>query len=392
MENIIWNEKVKRSISPQITSDEGGIFICSGSSEYIHTELVSSVEDVKENGEYGFEAETESCGIKVKFACRWYDEGGKELLGQMLFNGLRCYSPEGAVKAVLSAVVWGKGSLRITRSSFEYIGERKKRLVTLAAIANDRGFEFEHPLRHCEDNLKESLVLIDKTVKQHKPDIILMTEHFYSRFISADPEEIVFLKENSPQIQSLKDKAKEYGIYLAFSFKEIDDKGYKYNTALLIDRRGNTLGKYRKTHLTIGELSGGIIPGDEIGVFDTDFGKVGIAICWDIFFPEYIRALQLKGAEIILNPTAGYDEIRNITRCQDNGMCLVVSGSRRKTTAIYNAEGEILDDACNTGAACAVIDLNERVPVKYLSFDSASFRRETYFADRRPDLYGDLTK
>ena len=78
-----------------------------------------------------------------------------------------------------------------------------------------------------------------------------------------------------------------------------------YNTAVLLDRQGRVAGKYRKTHLPREEWKEGVRPGQEYPVFDTDFGRVAIQICYDWFFPEPAAIFALKGAEIILCPDLG---------------------------------------------------------------------------------------
>ena len=75
-----------------------------------------------------------------------------------------------------------------------------------------------------------------------------------------------------------------------------------YNTAVLLDRTGKLMGKYRKVYLPREEIQGGLTPGNDFPVFDTDFGKVGMMICWDVEYADPARALALNGAEIILLP------------------------------------------------------------------------------------------
>lgn len=78
-----------------------------------------------------------------------------------------------------------------------------------------------------------------------------------------------------------------------------------YNTAVLIDRKGKVRGEYRKIHLHGDETSAGKNP----FVFRTDFGRIGIAICWDLAFPELFRKMKDKGAQIVFCPSMweGYD-------------------------------------------------------------------------------------
>jgi predicted amidohydrolase len=107
-----------------------------------------------------------------------------------------------------------------------------------------------------------------------------------------------------PTTQRLAEKARQHKVYIAASIAERDGD-LRYNTAVLIDRRGEIVAKYRKSHLTISEhLLSGITEGNEFVVHQTDFGRVGLMICWDHHFPEVARILALKGAEMIVLPNA----------------------------------------------------------------------------------------
>ena len=80
-----------------------------------------------------------------------------------------------------------------------------------------------------------------------------------------------------------------------------------YNTAVIICSDGSITGKYRKVHipeLPLWEEKSYFKPGNDFPVFDTPFGKIGVLICWDIFFPEAFRMLALKCAEIVFAPTS----------------------------------------------------------------------------------------
>ena len=70
-----------------------------------------------------------------------------------------------------------------------------------------------------------------------------------------------------------------------------------YNTAILLDRAGRVAGKYRKVYLPREEIEGGVTPGNSYPVFETDFGKIGMMICWDVQYADPARNLALKGAE-----------------------------------------------------------------------------------------------
>ena len=93
-------------------------------------------------------------------------------------------------------------------------------------------------------------------------------------------------------------EAKKLGMYIIWPLytKECD---CAFNSALLIDRDGEISGVYHKMHPTIGEIEGGIMPGADAPVCETDFGKIGMAICYDLNFRDIMTGLKANGAEII---------------------------------------------------------------------------------------------
>ena len=173
-----------------------------------------------------------------------------------------------------------------------------------------------------------------------------------------------------------------------------------FNTSLLIDRSGNIAGKYRKTHLSLNEYEQGISPGDELPVFDTDFGKVGMLICWDMYFPEPARIMAMKGAELILVSTVGDPSVRHVSRALENGIYVAVSGCMFQNlnncgiepAKIIAPDGTVLAQTNTVGeSAIAEIDLNDKRPIYWLSAAGAyTVPNNIYLNERRPDLYTDI--
>ncbi len=83
------------------------------------------------------------------------------------------------------------------------------------------------------------------------------------------------------------------------------DGDHLFNTAPVIDERGNLLGSYRKVHLAEGE-DRVLTAGEDFPVFETRYGRIGVFICWDIYFPETTQVLSLKGAQLLFQPTYGH--------------------------------------------------------------------------------------
>lgn len=107
--------------------------------------------------------------------------------------------------------------------------------------------------------------------------------------------------------------AKKHGIYLsAGSMPERDREGHIYNTAYVFDRQGRQIARHRKMHLFDIAVSGGqcfresdtLTAGNDVAVFDTEFGKMGLCVCYDFRFPELPRLMAQRGARVILVPAA----------------------------------------------------------------------------------------
>jgi N-carbamoylputrescine amidase len=107
-----------------------------------------------------------------------------------------------------------------------------------------------------------------------------------------------------PQTDALAQLARDAGVWICIGVFERAGRDI-YNSAVLVSADGDLAGVYRKTHETRGVLEK--MPyqlGDRLGVFDTPWGRAGILICHDRWYPENARALKRRGAEFVLNPTA----------------------------------------------------------------------------------------
>ncbi len=133
-----------------------------------------------------------------------------------------------------------------------------------------------------------------------------------------------------------------------------------YNTAVLLGHSGELIGKYRKVHLPYTEIEAGLTPGDHYPVFETDFGKVGLMICWDSEFADPARALALEGAEIILLPIWGATEPLVKARAIENRV-FVAQSCYSNPSFIVDPKGEVQALATEQGtAAIATVDLSRR--------------------------------
>lgn len=167
-----------------------------------------------------------------------------------------------------------------------------------------------HVYPESQRNLTQLAALIDKVMTE-KPDLITLGEMFQCPYITENFP-LYAEEEGGETWQKLSQLAASHQVYLsAGSVPELAD-GKVYNTAYVFDRQGRQIAKHRKVHLFDIDVEGGqsfresdtLSAGDSVTVFNTEFGKVGLCICFDFRFPELGRLMALKGAKLILVPAA----------------------------------------------------------------------------------------
>lgn len=206
----------------------------------------------------------------------------------------------------------------------------------------------------------------------------------------------------------MQEVARKHGMVLIVPIYEEAMTGVYYNTAVVIDGNGKILGKYRKNHIP--EIPPAFTekfyfkPGN-LGypVFDTDYGKVGVYICYDRHFPEGARLLGLNGADIIFNPSATIEgvskylwELEQPAHAVANGYFVGAinrvgleepfkSGKFYGSSYFCNPRGQIVAQASADKDELLVADLD---------FDEVRQVRNAwqFFRDRRPETYGDMIK
>jgi predicted amidohydrolase len=139
-----------------------------------------------------------------------------------------------------------------------------------------------------------------------RADLICLPETFPQVGCPKSPDHPAAQTVPGPVFDRLAAHARRHGCWIVAGTTERADVGLVQNVAWVIDRQGDLLGRYAKVHPTIGEVEQGITPGGAAPVFDTDFGRVGVAICYDIGWPDHWAALARQGARLIVWPSA-YD-------------------------------------------------------------------------------------
>jgi predicted amidohydrolase len=178
-----------------------------------------------------------------------------------------------------------------------------------------------------------------------------------------------------PTTKALGELAKERKSWVVGGLYERDGAAI-YNTAVLVDREGRFAGKYRKVYLPREEVEAGLTPGNDFPVFRTDFGRVGLMICWDVQYTDPARALALNGAEIVVLPIWGGNLTLTKARAIENSVYLVTSGYDIPSL-ILDPHGETLASTETNGeVALATVDLNRRHPWEWLGDMRGRFMRE----------------
>ncbi|MCQ4637087.1 carbon-nitrogen hydrolase family protein [Anaerovorax odorimutans] len=160
--------------------------------------------------------------------------------------------------------------------------------------------------------------------------------------------------EDGPSVKFLSDLARGNDIYLiGGSISELDDNKV-YNTSFSFDRQGKRIGKHRKVHLFDIDVKGGIrfmesdtlSPGDKATVIDTEYCKIGVAICYDVRFPELSRKMALAGAKLIVLPAAfnlttgpAHWDLTMRARALDNQVYFAAASPARDMDGVYQAYG-----------------------------------------------------
>ena len=155
-----------------------------------------------------------------------------------------------------------------------------------------------------------------------KPDdVLVFPELWASGLFTGDRDRLI--RENSLCLEWLKDYARQARCYLVGSMLEME-KGRAYNQAYLLDPRGRSLAVYRKIHLfEYGGEHRHFRPGREVVAAASPWGKLGLAVCYDLRFPELFRSLSKKGARLVFVPSAWPRERRAL----DDIVTLLGSGS-----------------------------------------------------------------
>lgn len=151
-----------------------------------------------------------------------------------------------------------------------------------------------------KENIERGLSLLDLASKQGA-DIAVLPETFPAAGLPYEAETLMSVAESipGPTFDALAERARRHHMYVVAGLPlSLGSRGV-YNSAVLIDRDGSLVGTYAKMHPTEGEIASGIVAGHETAVYDVDFGRVGLAICFDLNWPSLWEDMANQKADLV---------------------------------------------------------------------------------------------
>jgi len=348
----------------------------------------------------------------VNVAVTWLDKKGRMVSwepvfpakvgkGHVIYEGKLRVGEGASVMVAKLLMAWSsRGEIRWREPALEYANAPKPRRMRLGAA----GAPLPSGKRTLKTNTEFYLGLCRRAAEENI-DLLCLPEIMLSWGMPIDNTNITKFAFRLPgkEIEPFQEFARKQKMVLCFSVIE-KNRELVHNTAILLDKKGDLVGKYRKVHLAQpGEVWWGVTPGHDFPVHDIGNAKVGMNICMDSSAAESARVPARQGAEIICLPIMGdhrastswygvphdfdierWTMIQNM-RAMDNQVYMVVSRNSGYGTGIFSPRGETLDISGGSSVVHADVDL-EDVP---RDFQKATFRGVCWY-ERREPAYGPL--
>ncbi|KUO70876.1 MAG: carbon-nitrogen hydrolase [Clostridia bacterium BRH_c25] len=259
---------------------------------------------------------------------------------------------------------------------------------------------------HVEEDKLRNIVNASEFVRkaaEQNADVVVLPEMFCCPYKTSNFP--VYAEEEGEECyRLLSNLAKKYGIYLvAGSMPEKDNEGRIFNTSYVFDRNGCKIGKHRKMHLFDIAVEGGqcfkesdtLTPGNAVTVFETEFGKMGLAICYDFRFPELSRLMVDEGAKVLIVPAAfnmttgpAHWEVMFRSRAVDNQVYTIGIAPSRDVDSCYISYGNSIM-VSPWGEVIVQMDEKEGFQIGTLDLDYVEKVRKELplLTHRRGDIY-----
>lgn len=271
--------------------------------------------------------------------------------------------------------------LRFPYSHFDTSTDDMERRMHCAKMDIDEGFEM---MEHAGREGAQLMVTI---------------EGFNGHIGYSDPRFVDHLEPlDGPLIKRFSNVARKYGSYIVAGLFT-GRNGKAYNSGVLFGPDGEIKGIYDKTHQPMNHAEI-FTSGDSYPIFETDHGRIGILICWDMQYPEAVREMTLGGAQLIAVPTMGWEAMYGYARAFENSMPLAVAmyipygrtlWEGCDPSCIVDPTGKILAQASRdrSDMILADIDITKEPEVLYGIGDMLGMNsmRQIRLSQRRPETY-----
>jgi len=231
-----------------------------------------------------------------------------------------------------------------------------RRHATLASVSKRPDFSIATP----EDTTR----LLDDTAKlvqraaRMGADLVAFPE-VYPQLGCPGPLTEHAESEDGGTLDTIRELAREHQLYLVWPRYERTRTGQLYNSSVLVDRTGEVVGRYHKMFPTIGELEAGVLPGDACPVFETDFGRVALIVCFDLNFAEIRDELRPRRPDVVVFSSMYRGGLECQTWALDLG-CHVLTAISAELGRLVDPGGHLLRLATYETLLCQRVNLNKR--------------------------------
>ena len=386
----------REAIRPAFGGDGPAAHIGAAGKLYVHGKLRQVVPDIRPGQALQASVRVRKTGRSLaRMRIAFQDETGQYLDkfwvepeseegGWQICRG-RMTAPEKTARVEVELCFTGRGDEAAWFAAPQVtLAEPERRsTVKVAVVHRDRIYDtYEEALAGYVPRIAEAAQL--------GADFVVLTELLSCRASTQECAEPL----DGPIATALAEAARENAIHVVTSLPERDGD-LAYNAGVLFDRTGALIGKYRKVHLPPQEIDGGTTEGDEFPVFDTEFGKVGMMVCYDYFFPETTFMLAHNGAQIVFLPIWGghlqpgmWDAVTR-ARAADNGVHLVAAGID-VSSRVVRSDGVVVADRSEPGISVGGLPLIDgKAPqLRVWPWCGTWPWRNCYATERRNDVYG----